>query len=116
MPNVTSFRLIGIGLAALLTMAAALSTTATFQADTPGSNLEPVNGAEFLIDLVQGQETMLWSSLTGQVTAFEIAGWPSTDGEHELGGALMIERPEDGLAGVIDTGEKPMSAVFEVVG
>jgi hypothetical protein len=43
-------------------------------------------------------------------------GWPSTDGVHELGGALVIESPESPLAGAINIGEKPMSLEFEIGG
>jgi hypothetical protein len=39
-------------------------------------------------------------------------GWPSSDGVNELGGALVIERPGDPLAGVINIGEKPASVEF----
>lgn len=103
-------------MAALLTIAATVSTTASFGAPTPGSSLQPLNGAELVIDLVQGQETLLWSSLGGQVNVHEVIGWPTSDGQHDLGGALMMEKPENGLVGVIDTGERPMSAVFELAG
>ena len=113
MQTVTSSRLVGIGLAALLT-AAAFSTTALFSAPSPGSDLEPVGGAEMIIDLVQGQETILWSSLAGTVNSLKVVGWPSNDGTHELGGAMAIERPVDGQAGIIDFGEKPMAVEFDV--
>lgn len=116
MQNVLSFRLLGISLAGLLTVAAAFSASAVFQAPSPGSNLEPVNGAELVIDLIQGQETLLWSSLSGAVTSYTVLGWPSTAGGHDLGGAMMIDNPENGLAGVIDLGEKPMSVDFDVSG
>ncbi len=114
MPNVIAFRLVGIGLAGLLIMAAAFSHTALFQAPSPGSDLEAVSGAELVIDLVQGQKTLLWSSLSGTVTGYTVLGWPSSVDGHDLGGALMIANPENGLAGVIDFGEKPMSASFDV--
>jgi hypothetical protein len=35
---------------------------------------------------------------------------------NELGGAVMIERPVDGSAGVVDFGEKPRSLSFEIDG
>lgn len=103
-----------LALAALLTLAAASSTTAIFTASEPGSGLEPVGGAELLIDLVQGQENLLWSSLAGSVELITVVGWPSTEGEHDLGGALVIERPAGGLAGVVEFGERPMSAEFDL--
>jgi hypothetical protein len=116
MLNVNSLRLVGLGLAALLTLGAALSSTALYAADSPGSDLEPVGGAEMIVDLIQGQEAILWSSVTGTVNQYQVLGWPTTDGENELGGALVIERPTDGTVGVIDIGEKPMSIEFDVSG
>ncbi len=112
MPNTITARLVGIGLAGLLTVAAGLSTTALFEASSPGSNLEAVNGAEMIIDLVQGQKTLLWSALSGTVTGYTVIGWPTSAGEHDLGGALTLVKPDNGSAGVIDFGEKPMSASF----
>jgi hypothetical protein len=116
MSNTITVRLVGIGLAGLLTVAAAFSTTVLFQASTPGSDLEAVGGAEMIIDLVQGQKTLLWSAISGTVTGYTVLGWPSSVDGHDLGGALMIANPENGLAGVIDFGEKPMSAIFDVSG
>ncbi|MFV1962415.1 MAG: hypothetical protein ACC658_11355 [Acidimicrobiia bacterium] len=109
-----SLRLVGIGLAGFLTVAAAFSTSALFQAPSPGSNLDPVNGAELIIDLIQGEEALLWSSLSGTVTSYTVLGWPSRVDGQDLGGALMIDKPENGSAGVIDLGEKPMSVDFDV--
>lgn len=114
MQTVNRSRLVGMGLAALLTVAATFPTTALFSAPSPGSNLQPVGGAEKIIDLVQGQETILWSSIGGVVMSFKVVGWPSNDGTHEVGGALVIERPVSGQAGVIDFGEKPMTVEFDV--
>lgn len=111
-----SLRLLSLGLAAFLTVAAAFSTRALFTAPELGASLRPVGGAEKLIDLIQGQETILWSSLNGTVSSLEVLGWPSSDGEHELGGALMIEAPDDGTVGIIDTGERPMLVEFTLSG
>ena len=119
MQNVTPFqsnaiRLVGLGLAAVVLIAAAGSSLASFQATSPGSNLKAVGGAELVIDLIQGQETILWSTLTGPVTNIRTVGWPTNDGTDELGGALMLERPADGTVGIVDFGEKPMSMTFGV--
>lgn len=116
MQNVMSSRIAGLGMAAILTIAATFSATATFQSSEPGLGLEPVGGAESLISLIQGQEHILWSALTGTVTSYQIVGWPSRSGDVELGGALMIERPDDGSTGVIEFGEKPMSLEFALNG
>lgn len=111
-----TFRHVGWGLAVALLIAATTTTVATFSASSPGADLNPMRGAEIVIDLIQGQETVLWSSLTGTVTSVHTVGWPSGDDTHELGGAVMLERPENGLIGVVDLGEKPMSMTFEVDG
>ena len=112
MQRVMSIRLVGLGLAAALLIAAGSSTAASFQAKAPGSDLEPVGGAGKIIDLVQGQETILWNALTGTVSTYELLGWPSTNGVHDLGGALMLESVDGANAGVIELGEKPMSLEF----
>lgn len=116
MLQATTRRVVGVGLAAAMTIAAAFSTTAFFSAPSPGADLAPVNGAELIIDLIQGQEHLLWSSISGTVETVTVIGWPTSDEEHELGGALLIERPENGLAGTIDFGEKPMTAKFDISG
>jgi hypothetical protein len=103
---------VGLGLVALLITAAAYGGAAVFTAPSPGSNLTPEGGAELIVDLIQGQETVLWSTISGTVTGYQVLGWPSSEGQHDLGGALVIERPDSGLVGVIDFGEKPMSIVF----
>ena len=110
----SNFRHVGPGLAAAILIAAISTTLAPFAASTPGSDLSPRAGADKVIDLIQGQETVLWSALTGNVINIETVGWPSTDGTHELGGAVMMERPENGSVGIVDSGEKPMTMTFEV--
>ena len=112
MQKVINKRLAGWGLAALMTLTAAGGSVAMFAAGGPGENLAPINGADMLISISQTQESILWSSLGGNVSAVEIVGWPSTDGTHDLGGALMIEKPENPLAGAVHTGERPAVANF----
>jgi hypothetical protein len=107
---------IGLGLAMLATTAAAFSASALYEAPSPGLDLEPVAGAEQVIDLVQGESAILWTALAGEVTSYLMLGWPETHGEVELGGALVLERPEDGGAGVIELGDKPMSIEFTLDG
>lgn len=107
-------RTVSLGLAAILLTAATFGADALFEARQPGADLEPVAGAEQVIQLLQGQRSLLWTSLGGTVNAYTVTGWPSQDGDTELGGALMIHRPEDGTAGVIAFGEKPMSLRFEL--
>ena len=101
---------------AFLLVVGALSTTAVFTADQPEANLSPVGNSDELVRILQGNRTILWTSLAGSVSSYTIQGWPTSDGDSELGGALMMERPEDGLTGVIDFGEKPMSLSFEIDG
>ncbi len=114
MRSVIGNRTVGLGLAALLIVAATFPVTATFKSSAPGLGLEPVGGAENLIRLIQGQEHIVWSALTGTVTSYEAVGWPSSAGDVELGGALVIERPADNSAGVIGFGERPRSLEFHL--
>ncbi len=114
MRSVIGTRTVGLGLAALFTIAATFPATATFKSSAPGLGLDPVGGAENLIHLIQGQEHIVWSALTGTVTSYEAVGWPSSARDVELGGALVIERPADGSAGIIDFGERPMSLEFHL--
>ena len=104
-----------LAMAAFL-LAAAASSSATFLAESPGADLLPLGGAEDVINILQGNETILWTSLAGSVSSYSVSGWPSESGGNELGGALVIERPEDGFAGVIDFGEKPKTLSFELEG
>ena len=104
-----------LAMAAFL-LAAATASSATFLAESPGADLTPLKGAEAVINLLQGNETILWTSLAGSVSSYSVAGWPSESEGNELGGALVIERPEDGFAGVIDFGEKPRALSFELDG
>ncbi len=112
MQRVITHRLVGLGLAALLTLSAAGGAVAVFTAGGPGESMSPIGEADVLIRLTQSSEAILWTSLAGNVSKVTTLGWPSSDGTHELGGALMIEKPADPLAGTVDIGEKPMSMEF----
>ncbi|MDP9495321.1 MAG: hypothetical protein M3P87_08780 [Actinomycetota bacterium] len=96
-------------------VALALSVSVLFQAPRQGADLAPVGSSE-LIQILQGNRNVLWTSLSGNVTSYVVQGWPSTSGDNELGGALIMERPTNGDAGVIDFGEKPMTLRFEIEG
>lgn len=115
MQGVITQRLAGLGLAAAMTLTAG-GAVAVFAAGGPGENLRPSGDAELLIDLTQISNTVLWNSVAGNVSAVETVGWPSSDGVHDLGGALTIETPVNQTAGTINIGEKPMSVSFEVNG
>ncbi|HXV70581.1 MAG TPA: hypothetical protein VEB69_04200 [Acidimicrobiia bacterium] len=112
MQGVITKRLAGLGLAAILTLTAAGGAVAVFSAGGPGEPLSPQGAAATLIDLTQISDSILWSSLAGNVSIVQTTGWPSSDGTHELGGALVIETPKNPLAGTINIGEKPMSVEF----
>ena len=105
-----------LGLAAVVMIAAAISSSAVFESTSPGRNLDPVGGADEAINLLQSNGALLWTSLSGPVTQVRVEGWPVSDGDVELGGALVIERPEDPYAGAMNLGEPPMTASFEVGG
>jgi hypothetical protein len=47
---------------------------------------------------------------------YRVEGWPTTFGENDLGGGVVMERPVDGTAGVIEFGDKPMTLSFETSG
>jgi hypothetical protein len=101
---------------AVLAAALALSASALFRAPSRGADLVPTGGSETLVQILQGNQSILWTSLSGIVTSYVVQGWPSTSGGTELGGALVMERPTNGEAGVIDFGEKPMTLRFEIDG
>lgn len=104
-------RLAGLGLAAIMTLAAG-GAVAVFAAGGPGENLSPMDGAERLVEITQVSNSLLWTSLAGNVSFVETRGWASSDGTHDLGGALVIERPTNPLAGTVNIGEKPQSVSF----
>jgi len=103
-----------VAAAALLLAAASFAGTALFQADRPGADLAPMGDAADVVQILQGNRSVLWTSLSGTVTSYRVEGWPSTVDGNELGGAVVIERPADGTAGTIDFGEKPKSVSFEL--
>jgi hypothetical protein len=109
-------RTVSLGLAAILVTAATVGSKALFEAPSSGADLQPVGGAEQIIELLQGQQSILWSSVGGNVSSLAVTGWPSQSQDGELGGALVIQRPADGGAGVIAFGEKPMSLRFDLGG
>jgi hypothetical protein len=102
--------------AILLLTAASFGGAALFSADRPGEDLRPVEGAEEVVHILQGNRTVLWTALSGSVGLYRVEGWPVNANGNDLGGALVIERPADGSAGVIDFGEKPKSIVFDIEG
>ena len=109
---ITTKRLVGMGLAALLTLTAAGGAVAVYTAGGPGETLTPAGEADLLVSLVQSNEAILWTSLAGNVNIVETVGWPSSDGVHDLGGALVIEAPENPTAGTVNIGEMPKSIQF----
>lgn len=116
MTGVLRVRNLATAAAVLLLTAASLGITAFFSADRPGADLRPADGAQEVVQILQGNRTVLWTALTGSVGMYRVEGWPATDNGNDLGGALVIERPADGSAGVIEFGEKPKSIVFDVDG
>jgi hypothetical protein len=96
-----------------MTLTAAGGAVAVFSAGGPGENMAPLDGADLMVSLVQSHDSVLWSSLAGNVSIISTLGWATSDGTHDLGGALVIERPTDPTAGTIDIGEKPRSVEFE---
>lgn len=97
----------------MLTLVAAGGAVAVYSAGGPGETLTPTGGADLLVSLVQSNESIMWTSLAGNVSTIETVGWPSSDGVHELGGALVIEAPKHPTAGTVNIGERPKSMTFE---
>ena len=116
MPSLPRTRNLTVAAAALVLAAASFAGTALFQADRPGADLTPMGNAGDVVQILQGNRNMLWTSLSGAVTSYRVEGWASTVDGNELGGAVVIERPADGTAGAIDFGEKPKSVSFELDG
>lgn len=112
MRSVITNRLVGLGLAALMMLSAAGGAVAVFTAGGPGESMSPVGEANLMVRLTQSNTAVLWTSLVGNVSTIETLGWASSDGEHDLGGALVIERPADPLAGTLDIDEAPKSMTF----
>jgi len=99
--------------AAALT-AATLATTAGFKAAGPDAFLSPVGNADQIVEILQGNRNILWSALEGSVISYRVEGWPVSIDGNDLGGALVIERPADRGAGIIEFGERPASLSFEI--
>jgi hypothetical protein len=99
---------------ALLLMAASVGGTVLFRSEAPGADLEPIDGAGSVVQVLQGNRTVLWTALSGSVSMYRVEGWPVTIEDNDLGGAVVIERPVDGTAGVIDFGDKPKTVEFEI--
>jgi len=116
MQRVITHRLVGLGLAAIMTLTAAGGAVAVFTAGGPGESMTPLGGADLLVRLTQSNNAVLWTSLAGNISTVETRGWPTSDGTHDLGGALVIERPDRPTAGTVNIGEKPMSMSFDFAG
>jgi hypothetical protein len=99
-------------LAALVLTAAAAPLLAVFQAPSPGADLAPTDDAGRIVEILQGNRGVLWTSLIGPIAYVETRGWPVTIDGNDLGGALVIEQVDGATAGVVDIGEKPMSLGF----
>lgn len=72
--------------------------------------------ADLLVRLTQSNGSVLWVSTGGNVSVVETLGWPNSDGTHDLGGGLFIERPSDPIAGTVNIGEAPRSMTFHLDG
>ena len=81
-----------------------------------GQDLRPVGESGSVVQILQGNRTILWTSLSGSVGMYRVEGWPTTVDGNDLGGAVVMERPADGAAGVIAFGEKPKAVSFEISG
>lgn len=113
MQRVNRFQVSFLVAGAILLLAAATAGAATFVADEPGSALVPIDDAGDVIKLIQGQQELLWVSLTGPVTQVAVWGWPVSDGEVELGGGMSVTRLDGGAAsGIVETPDPPSAISF----
>jgi hypothetical protein len=112
MQRVITHRLVGLGLAAIMTLTATGGAVAVFTAGGPGESMSPLGEGDLLVRLTQSNNAVLWTSMAGNVSTVETRGWPTSDGTHDLGGALVIEHPDRPTAGTVNIGEKPMSMSF----
>ena len=113
MVHLPADRTLALAAAAILLVAASFTGTALFEADRPGAELTPAGNAAEMVQILQGNRTVLWTSLSGSVASYRVQGWASTVDGNELGGAVIVERPDDAGAGLIDFGERPRSVSFE---
>ena len=116
MPAVPRARNLSLSIAGILLAAASVTHSAVFQSDHPGADLAPVGNAAGMIEILQGNGTILWTSLAGPVHTIRVEGWPIVVDESQLGGALVIQRATDATAGVVDFGERPRSLRFDSSG
>jgi hypothetical protein len=107
-------KLIVLPVAALALTAGTFATTAEFRASQPGDALSPVAGAGQIIQLLQANRAILWTSLDGGVATVVVEGWDGGDSGNELAGSMTLENVADGSAGVIDIGQRPRLVSFEL--
>jgi hypothetical protein len=106
--------LILLPVVALALTAGTIATTAEFRASQPDDALSPVAGAGQIIQLLQANRAILWTSLDGGVSTVIVEGWGGGDSGNELAGSMTLDNVADGSAGVIDVGERPRSVSFEL--
>lgn len=98
--------------AALLAVVVSATSIAMFEADQPGHRLTPVGNAADLVRIVQGQNSIMWTSMGGVVESYRVQGWPSSTGDLEMGGGVVIEKLTAD-AGVIQA-SNPKSLTFTI--
>lgn len=113
MQDVVTNRVAGLGLAVVMMLTLG-GGVALFTAGGPGDDLAPNGGAEQFVNLIQSNESVLWTTVGAGISMIRTVGWSSSDGVHELGGALVLERPANPDAGAINIGEKPASVEFTI--
>ena len=109
-------RYIVLSLAAVVLMGASAANLALFEAERPGAVLAPVDGADRLVEILQGSQSIVWTSLHGAVSSIRVTGWATATDGNELGGALVIDRIDGASSGLIDFGERPQSIEFDLRG
>lgn len=97
------------------TIAGASASTAVFSAAAPGMPLAPSGEAASLIELTQGLTSLVFVAKSGQIDTVTVRGWPISEGEHDLGGAMLVQTVFRDT-GSVHFGEMPMTVEFVLSG
>lgn len=96
-----------------LVLALSAGSVITFQAPSPGADLEHAGGNRDAVSISQDETSVTWKAEGTTVSGYQVQGWPAATGTDELGGGLILSRAIE-QSGVIAFGERPMLLVFEI--
>lgn len=100
----------------LIAITTASAGSVSWSSPAPGEPLQPADAsAADAIHLLQEGDTVVWTSQRGTVSVVTTLGWPSTAGDDELGGAMVVEAFYR-TTGTLTVGEPPKSVSFQFEG